>query len=837
MIPWGAQPIAGCFRWRACRAAPLGLAAILLLGSFRLADARAQTGDAAANVLVVQLALSDGYLAVDPAGTKLKLTAQFQALSCQSSNAVWHELVSWLDQAMRKEGRAVDNVIISNKNPRLVKGMTNVCPAFEQEIKSLAQLTTNWAHANTAFWQFKARFTNEVDTDLLQVVGRHVNNRFVEEYNNTSPLVLMPEAEDDEYTNRGRVPFKVRNPVSATYASRSNILFLANSRQWVDAGISSSDLEPLLRKQQGRLWFAQNFHRDLDDYFERMGYDVQPESADATLTVGIAVTPPASRSRSRRIIIQGSPHLRSIQVGLDTNEVSRVLRALYMLLPCQDYQAVSRDWPHYLQRFPLPWHGTNADHSQAILYGSQLSLIEGPGTNLAIAQWYVNRLELQDRLRGLQIVGFAANLLGAATEHRTNKLADLYLAPLAGSNAVLPASAPTNGQPSVVAESDEDNLGPSFGNTNAVARLPSVRSARTSKQAAEPSAGVLPDREPRRQKLEPEHHHSIEVGLSVASKQDVRVYAAYSQSGLTTNDALAASAGFQQQPLGSLNYTHDFLAFDALQRRWSMTGAGFSDYDPNRLLDGVSTTERRTGGTVASQLELFRDWDHHWLRLDVSGGWREVQDKPNSLPSTLNQITDADCGLLYFWRRDGTKYSPNVQLEPHVRLGWSAATAAWFAEPGLRASTHWLLPAFLEFDVRATGLWASPETPLNEQPSFGGEDSVRGYRADAGIGRAVWAVQNELWLPLRYNWGYGEWADRVLRRYVRLAAFLDVGGVYQTSEAFSGFKAGAGLGLRVLVQDSFVLRLDWGQALTGNDSGRGGSFVYLSVSTRRPIFE
>jgi hemolysin activation/secretion protein len=148
-----------------------------------------------------------------------------------------------------------------------------------------------------------------------------------------------------------------------------------------------------------------------------------------------------------------------------------------------------------------------------------------------------------------------------------------------------------------------------------------------------------------------------------------------------------------------------------------------------------------------------------------------------------------------------------------------------------------LLPAFLEGDLRALGDWSSEDTPWSQRPTLGGEESVRGYRLDAFVGRSVWALQTEVWLPVfRCIRLENEALDKLWRRNLHLAAFADVGGVQGTVDDSDGFKAGAGLGLRVDLSDEVTLRLDWAQALTGSDGGRGGSLFYLSVVMRKPLF-
>jgi hemolysin activation/secretion protein len=122
-----------------------------------------------------------------------------------------------------------------------------------------------------------------------------------------------------------------------------------------------------------------------------------------------------------------------------------------------------------------------------------------------------------------------------------------------------------------------------------------------------------------------------------------------------------------------------------------------------------------------------------------------------------------------------------------------------------------------------------------ELPSFGGADVVRGFRADDAIGRRVWSLQNELWLPLRPASAQAPTNKlEAIVSQLKLAPFFDFGAAYQTLGSAPGFRTGPGLGLR-LAMDKIIFRLDWaygfGAAAT---SGSRGKF-YFSVVSNLPF--
>jgi len=122
-----------------------------------------------------------------------------------------------------------------------------------------------------------------------------------------------------------------------------------------------------------------------------------------------------------------------------------------------------------------------------------------------------------------------------------------------------------------------------------------------------------------------------------------------------------------------------------------------------------------------------------------------------------------------------------------------------------RAFHHW------EWDESARFENALGYPPIFELPSFGGADTVRGFRADDALGRRLWAAQSEIWRSF----------PRVAP--LKLATFLDAGGAYQTVGSEPGARTGLGTGLRLDLRVA-VLKLDWaygfGPAATGGSRGK-----------------
>ena len=164
-----------------------------------------------------------------------------------------------------------------------------------------------------------------------------------------------------------------------------------------------------------------------------------------------------------------------------------------------------------------------------------------------------------------------------------------------------------------------------------------------------------------------------------------------------------------------------------------------------------------------------------------------------------------------------------------VGLGLSA-TEPTFTFGGISANYHQALGS-IAADLTGHFENSTASTPVVEQPSFGGADVMRGFRADDAIGLRYWSLQNELWFPLpRLAASVSNTQLKTLLSQLRLAPFLDVGGAYQTVFSAPGVRLGPGAGLR-FAMDRVVLKFDWaygiGDAATG---GSRGKFYFTLVS-------
>lgn len=542
--------------------------------------------------------------------------------------------------------------------------------------------------------------------------------------------------------------------------------------------MSTNQLIRLVEPLRGKLWDSRALHRVLDDYFSRMGYLIGTNQSRKSVSEMLIRIKPPKKSAPPSIIIEGPPELGLIEVDIPLTHGLEIRKPLSLALPGEDYRALLRD-TNMLMKVES-YLDTNRLVGAVNLRSTDLS--RAPVTNVFV----VDR-DLKNRQRQLQSTGYELTPGEFRADRDSGSWAQFEIVPEARTAAHGVTNSPAQDSGSVT-------------HTNVFITT-----------------------------TKPRDH--LQLGLAYNPSQPWRIELEYSRIPLTTENGASASAGVQREPLGSLSYQHDFVAFDELSRRLSLSATLQSDFQADRLISGNLVDERQNGGTLQSQLDVFHDIHSQTLLATLSAGGNQTSFSHKGQQLGRDNRASVTVGLNYVWIRNGTKYAPNFQLLPSVLTGYSNTNHGWSTKPAVDSSWHMLLPEFCEWDARGHFAWASSVTPTSELCSFGGVDSVRGYRIDAGLGRLTWAVQNEVWLPLRFDW------PSVMQKYLhreslKLAAFADIGGVGGDSAGFTGTHAGVGLGLRLDCLDLATLRFDWAHALESDLKNRGGDVFYFSVTTR-----
>jgi hypothetical protein len=293
----------------------------------------------------------------------------------------------------------------------------------------------------------------------------------------------------------------------------------------------------------------------------------------------------------------------------------------------------------------------------------------------------------------------------------------------------------------------------------------------------------------------------------------------FSALGIAQLSSMSLSGGGPSGTLGLGGYSADFLDFERLQARVSASLNVSTSVERNRFLDGVKVNEQSTGEFATVEWQPWRELDGNTVALQLDPSHAVV------LNQTLNTIQPA----VQFVHNDYTsEYPSRTVIEPRVLIGLR------FADCIVTANTHRSFDRW-EYDLSGRFENAAGNPPIFELPSFGGADTVRGFRADDAIGRRLWSSQNELWhaIPGLNNLAPSNQQVQTILHSLKIATFVDVGGAYQTTGSYPGLRAGPGTGLRLDLRVA-VLKFDWaygfGQAATGGSRGK----FYFTVALNTP---
>jgi Omp85 superfamily domain len=289
----------------------------------------------------------------------------------------------------------------------------------------------------------------------------------------------------------------------------------------------------------------------------------------------------------------------------------------------------------------------------------------------------------------------------------------------------------------------------------------------------------------------------VELLVQKASKKQKRHLGAgfgykpgqgFSVLGVGQLSSLSLSGGGPSGTLGSGSYSDTYLGFSGTLN----TGASV---ERNRILDGVRIDEQSTTESATLEWEPWRGLNGSMITLGLVPSHAVVLNK------TLNTITP---GVQFVHNDLTSEYPARTFVDPRVLIGLGFADYIVTANTH-RAFDHW------EYDLSGRLENAAGSPPIFELPSLGGADTVRGFRADDAIGRRLWSLQSELWH------GLPRWP------LLKIAAFIDLGGAYQTTGSYPGLREGPGTGLRLDLRLA-VLKFDWaygfGQAATGGSRGK-----------------
>ena len=636
---------------------------------------------------------------------------------------------------------------------------------------------------------------------------------------------------------RGTLRFKVADPIGNLEDDQEYVITFPNEPDAGKAASKRKNVLKLLKPFAGKLWRPDAIKTKIEDFFAERGL------------IGVVKISPAGKE-PRRIEIPEGARIARVLFSKDVPADSRD-KIAYLLLPDKDFRT-------FVQTHPLkPVTGINGELAYQALDYKDLGHAVG-------TEPYINQFQFQIQQLELSQLGFVAFQLEAPAEVRDQSTGSTFVEIFVNKaeeeetgtkpeNAPEPANLVPNEEGVLAArpERPERRTGfvPPAPNLDggSVATDSEASSDATDPSEPEDSPDAVPsttptsppDRERNETWTPKDKKNYLGFGVTYKPGQNVRFFGLFQRDRLgflSPQDDLSIKAGAQENPLGALNYSADFVFFNTLNRRLSVQFSGTSDFVANRFFNGNKTDERRTGGFARAELELFRDRGGSMLRVYGEGRKTTVDLIQNDRSVLKQNLTTIDLGSLYLFESRAAYRPKQLRLEPRARIGLGLARdEPKFAVLQLTGSYHQQLPFFLETDITGRFAFASNGTPLYELPSLGGAEILRGFREDDAIGRVLWSLQNELWMPLPGTGNAEQGIRRFLRRQVRLAGFVDLGGIYKAGTTPSGLRVGPGVGVRIIYRPA-IIKLDWAYGL-GNaaTSGRGHGKFYLSIGTNLPF--
>ncbi len=320
--------------------------------------------------------------------------------------------------------------------------------------------------------------------------------------------------------------------------------------------------------------------------------------------------------------------------------------------------------------------------------------------------------------------------------------------------------------------------------------------------------------------------HLIGVGAGYLPGPGLSIHGMYEYHGLAPGPIVLA-LGWSEAIFGSAEYRLSLPLDDFGSRRLALTGGLFSEYFPNRLLDGSDrgeTDERRSGVRVRAAFNLQPDGSQRFMSADLGAQHARVHLDRSEGGAETEIITVVDLGGVYAYRT--REHMAEIEVAPRFRLGREERSPFFVAL--LTGSLRYTIAPPIDLVVESRASAISASTPRYERPSFGGRQTVRGYREDAAFGRLLWTLQNEVWMPIPGLTDAMEGPLGFAARHLRLAVFGDVGGIYGTIDLPPGIRTGVGAGVRLLLGGP-VLRIDYAYGFDRDLPGQTGGSVYISL--------
>lgn len=754
------------------------------------------------SILCAQLKLQDGQLQIDREHTIFTPSESFQKALGIPISAATDILVQDLNNLFRKM-------------PRLYWfGLTN----HERDADStglLKSAITNDLKHMTKPW---SDFREKEQEWHKENPGRRVDAQLLSSFMNavrSSEMVwgaaFYEEPQPRNNVLAGTLRFRVADPITdLTDETKYSVIVDDNA----NSGLTRQNIIQVLRPLRGHLWRPSDIREFIDQIVNRRGIEVTTEITDASQNPkGINLKKAA---RIARIVFSPPVTDASLKDPIDLD------RTLYVLLESGLFSKYignrgesikTSDALQQLDFRDLGIAGKEPSFNHHV-FARQQAELKQLGFSTGAAKSTV-RTDSEGSFVDI-LVQKDTKVDSAQPKHAPAKSKGLSKGPgpLQTSEKVQSASVVAAAQTSALpSPSSPSNTPAAVRTATPAAEVPQPPATDGTPEPSDP----LP---PPRAKL-----NYVYGGFEYNPGQGVKPLGGYERQRLFGPGSLKLEAGSNNDhALGKGNLNLDYLGFSKLHHRIAFSANGSSDFTLNRLLGLTAANERRTGGTARLEGELLRNF--HGAQALV---FTEARHFTVALNNSVGSLGKSNLNLIDFgssisWEQSGVAYPWSIRIDPRIRRGLGLAVGEPdFTKFESTGNFHWVSLGPFEFDLSGHVTAASHATPVVELPSFGGVDSVRGFRRDDLLARQFWALQPEIWTGIPGTRFALSGPGAFLRRNARIAVFCDFGNVSDTLAGPPGFKGGPGAGFRLL-QNPVILQLDWarplGNAVTHANWGR-----------------
>jgi hypothetical protein len=671
-----------------------------------------------------------------------------------------------------------------------------------------------------------------------------------------TPLRLDPAMMDFNENSDGKRALILVDPVIGEEVSATAIRFGWVEGQNSSLGVLAASLQRVLKPLVGQFWVQREIQARLVDYYALRGVAVMeplhlqskidtirdtmrgkvpkkappltddqirpkdvwastwslyfPAPPDSGSALAVTVNGPAQGGRS--IIVEEPAPFTQITilptppaVKIDSATIRRMLSSLLD----------EPDWRAYLKNPEGNFKELGPDEAYAVIHLRQYQA-DDPAYNLrdrAAGPWILTAADLARRAEGIAALKYTSSASGGIFDQAGNLSQNINVTPIPADDAPAPAKAEAGGTSDGTATAA--TTGPTAATPTPSARISGgAATPPASGQASAPATGS-PRPLPVVGKPPPLNKLLLSAGRTEGQGGDFSI--TYQRLLAPADAAQAAASGAGDPPAsvtlqaggkteaygdGSIE-KEIFLPF--FGRYLAMQARGYSDFRPQRPLQGSTLDERRTGGAALLGLDLFRAQRGAWLRAELDAKREHVSAEPSGGGAGSDWYeSSATASFICFYQEPASAEAGTYSLGLSMRAARAAQKS--FQVGTVAAHAHRALLGFWEIDSSLRAAQASPDTPVVDLPYVGGDEGVRGYREQAGAGRRMVKGQFEVWWPLRCL--ERRWPTiGGLRRQLYVAGFMDLGAF---SDPVLGTKklASIGAGVRLMAAAGYALKLD-----------------------------